>query len=381
MDFTRLDAFLDRLTSWRVPGNDCVIMKDGKVIYRHLSGYADIELGRRIKGDETYNMWSCSKPITCAAALTLVENGTVLLTDAVSKYLPEYKDVKVKHDLGDGRYELVSPKREITVRDLFTMASGYDYDTDKSVVNDVKRATDGKCPTREMVRAFAKLPLAAEPGTRWIYGISHDILAGLTEVAAGERFNDYVKRVIFDPLEMKDSTYTAPRCDILDRMARQYSFDYEKERAIPSDNSCGFVFGSDYDSGGAGLVSSVDDYIKFAYAMANGGVGANGKRILSRRTVDLMRENALNEEQMRDITFGQYCGYGYGLGVRTMVNRSVGGSVGPVGEFGWAGAAGAWVMIDPENNLAAFYCMHMLNNQEDYIVNRLRNIIYNCLDE
>ena len=115
--------------------------------------------------------------------------------------------------------------------------------------------------------------------------------------------------------------------------------------------------------------------------MANGGVGANGNRILSRRTIDLMRENALNEEQMRDITFGQYCGYGYGLGVRTMVNRSVGGSVGPVGEFGWAGAAGAWVMIDPGNNLAAFYCMHMLNNQEDYIVNRLRNIIYSCLDE
>lgn len=260
------------------------------------------------------------------------------------------------------------------------MTSGYNYGTDSEAVSKVKRETDGKCPTRDMVRAFAEIPLVAEPGTHWIYGISHDILAGLVEAVVGEHFRDYVRHVIFEPLEMNDSCFGAPSERLLARMARQYSFDDEKNRAVPSDNSNAFVFGTDYDSGGAGLISTVDDYIKFAYAMANGGVGANGAKILSSRTIELMRQNALNDDEMRDITVGQYRGYGYGLGVRTMVNPSVGGSLGPVGEFGWAGAAGAWVMIDPENRLAAFYCMHMLNNQEMYTVNRLRNIIYSCLD-
>ncbi len=380
MDFSRLDAFLDRLTEWRIPGNDCVIMKDGQVIYRHLSGYADIEAGRRMNGSETYNMWSCSKPITCAAALTLVESGDILITDPVSNYLPEYKDVKVKHEKSDGTFELVSPQREITVRDLFAMTSGYNYSTDCEAVSEVKKASGGRCPTREMVRAFAKIPLVSEPSTHWIYGISHDILAGLVEEVSGERFRDYVRRVIFEPLEMNDSCYGVPSERLLARMARQYSFDDEKNVAIPSNNSNFYVFGEDYDSGGAGLISTVDDYIKFAYAMANGGVGVNGKRILAASTIELMRENALNEDEMRDITVGQYRGYGYGLGVRTMVNRSVGGSIGPVGEFGWAGAAGAWVMIDPDNRLAAFYCMHMLNNQEMYTVNRLKNVIYSCIE-
>lgn len=380
MDFTRLDAFLDRLTAWRIPGNDCVIMKDGRVIYRHLSGFADIEEGRRMNGRETYNMWSCSKPVTCAAALTLVERGDILITEPVSCYLPEYKDVLVRRENADGTQTLTAPAREITVRDLFSMTSGYNYSTDCEEVARVKRETDGRCPTREMVRAFAKIPLVAEPSTHWIYGISHDILAGLVEEVSGERFRDYVKRVIFDVLDMNDSCYGVPSEDILSRMARQYSFDDEKDKAIPSNNSNSYVYGEDYDSGGAGLISTVDDYIKFAYAMANGGVGANGGRILSPSTIELMRQNALNEDEMRDITVGQYRGYGYGLGVRTMVNRSVGGSIGPVGEFGWAGAAGAWVMIDPDNRLAAFYCMHMLNNQEQYTVNRLRNVIYSCLE-
>lgn len=381
MDFTRLDNFLDFLTGWRVPGNDCIVIKDGKIVYRHVSGYAEIETKRLMKGDETYNMWSCSKPVTCAAALTLLEKGDILLEDDITDYLPEFADIKVKRDLGDGKYELTAPSRMIKIRDLFTMTSGYSYDVDKQVMVDVKKNTNGKCPTREVLKAFAQIPLEGDVGERWIYGISHDILAGLVEVVSGERFRDYVKRVIFDPLEMNDSSYGEPSPEIVARMARQYNYDNDNDRHIPSDNKNGFVFGTEYDSGGAGLISTVEDCGKFVYAMANGGVGLNGKRILSPRTIELMRTPAITSTQRETMNWFWQKGYSYGLGVRTMAEPTVGGSIGPVGEFGWAGAAGAYMMIDPDNNLGVFYAQHMLNSQEHYIVNRIRNIVYSCIDE
>ncbi|MBR5447508.1 MAG: beta-lactamase family protein, partial [Clostridia bacterium] len=225
MDFTRLDAFLDRITAWRIPGNDCMVYKDGKIVHRHFSGYADVEKGKRIDGSETYNMWSCSKPITCAAALTLLERGDFLLTDPIEKYLPEFADVKVKARDENGNEILVKATKKITVRDLFTMSSGYSYDLTKSTIADVRKRTGGRCPTREVVRSFADIPLECEPGDCWVYGIGHDILACLVEVIVGERFADYVKRVIFDPLEMHDSTFGEATEDMKARMARQYSYD------------------------------------------------------------------------------------------------------------------------------------------------------------
>ncbi len=382
MDFTRLDAFLDRITAWRIPGNDCIVYKDGKIVHRHFSGYAEIETGRKIDGSEVYNMWSCSKPITCAAALTLLERGDFLLTDPIETYLPEFADVKVKSVDENGNETLVKPEKKITVRDLFTMSSGYSYDLTRSTIGEIRRATGGRCPTRDVVRSFADIPLEKEPGYGyWVYGISHDILACLVEVIANERFADYVKRVIFDPLDMKDSTFGEPTEEMKKRMARQYSYDEKKNRVIPSNNSVSFKFGSEYDSGGAGLVSTAEDYLKFAAAMANGGVGMNGVRILAPETVSLMGSPALSTAGVEDIRLGNahLAGYSYGLGVRVMIDPSQ-SSLGPVGEFGWAGAAGSYVLIDPKNNLAVFYAQHMLASQEPYITPRLRNIVYACLD-
>lgn len=380
MDFSRLDAFLDRLTAWRMPGNDCIIIKDGKIVHRHQSGYADVERGIKMNGNETYNMWSCSKPLTCAAALTLVEKGDITLPEPVETYLPEFADVMVREVDEDGNEKLVKPRRKITVRDLFSMSTGYSYDTSKANLDELKARTGGRCPTREVMRSFAKMPLNYHPGEVWQYGISHDILAALVEVVSGERFNSYVKRVIFDPLEMHDSTYSNPSADLLDRMARQYTYDEGRDRLIPSDNSVVFVFGSEYDSGGAGLISTCADYAKFAAAMANGGVGMNGARILSRHSIDLMRADAMKGKKMLEFGWMHLHGYSYGLGVRTMVDISEGGSTGSVGEFGWAGAAGSYVSIDPDRNLAIVYTQHMLNSQEEYFTPRLRNIVNCCID-
>lgn len=379
MDFSKLDALLDRLAAWRMPGCDCIVIKDGKVIHRYFTGYADIEAGKKLSGNETYNMWSCSKPITCAAALTLLEKGDILLADPVERYLPEFADRMILTKDENGEEKLIPAKNKMRIRDLFTMSTGYSYDIEKANIKEVKERTGGRCPTREVIKAFAKMPLNEEPGSAWSYGISHDILACLVEVVTGERFASYVKRVIFDPLGMEDSTFTNPSADIIERMARQYSYDNDTDKLIPSDNSVSFVFGTEYDSGGAGLISTVEDYGKFAYAMANGGVGLNGAKILSRGTIDLMRADAMQGKVMKYFDWMHLYGYSYGLGVRTMVSPSLGGSNGPVGEFGWAGAAGAHVLIDPDNNLAAFYCQHMLNSQEEYFAPRFRNAVYSCV--
>lgn len=380
MNFKKLDDFLDKLTSWKIPGNDCIVIKDGETVYRHLSGYADIEAGRKMKGDETYNVWSCSKPVTCAAALTLYEKGVIELTDPLSDYLPEFANVKVEHKNSDGSVDLVPAKNKIKVKDLFSMSSGLSYNVDFPELNEVRQKSNGRCPTRDVVRAIASSPLEFEPGTHWLYGLSHDVLAGLVEEVSGVSFNEYVTENIFKPLGMKESTFGSPSEELVSRMARQYEYNDELGRAVPTDNSVSFKFGPDYHSGGAGLITTVEDYSKFSYAMANGGLGLNGERILSTRTVALMGQNAMNETQMKDINWSNLGGYGYGLGVRTMVTPADGGSNGPVGEFGWGGAAGAWVIIDPVNRLTLFYAEHLLNSQEPYISPRLRNVLYSCLD-
>ena len=139
------------------------------------------------------------------------------------------------------------------------------------------------------------------------------------------------------------------------------------------------VFGDRYDSGGAGIITTVNDYALLAAALANSGRGLNKNRILSRATVELMKTNHLSNEQRRMMSWPQLKGYGYGLGVRTMLNKAEGGSNGPAGEFGWGGAAGATVLMDTEHNLAMFYAHHMLNPQEEYYQPRLRNILYSCI--
>ncbi len=381
MNFTRLDNFLDKLTSWRIPGCDVIIMKDGEVIHRYFSGYSNLEDKIKMNGSESYNMYSSSKPVTVAAALTLVEKGDILLTDNLSEYIPEYKNVMVEIKDEDGNVTYEKPCREITVRDIFTMTSGFDYTLETEAIKEIRENSIWRVPTVSAVRAFAKNPLVAHPGDRWIYGINHDILAGLCEIVTGERFSAFVKRVIFDVLGMENSDFSGESESLRARMARQYTFDYKLDRPVFKNNGNKFILGIGYESGGAGLISTVEDYIKFAYAMANGGVGANGGRILSPCTIELMRTNALTEAQRRSMNCGQYKGYGYGLGVRTMIDTSEAGSLGPVGEFGWAGAAGSYVMIDPDNNLALFYTHHMLENQEEYVVNRIRNITYACLQD
>ena len=380
MDFTKFDEHLDLMVSEGVPGIDCVVMRDHGIIHRHRAGFADMEAKRPITGDEKYLMWSVSKVATCTAAVKLVEDGVISLDDPVSKYIEEYGDLKKVVREEDGTETPAPVENELKIVHLFTMTSGFSYNIDTPAIKEFRQASNGRCPTVGLARAIARSPLEFEPGTSWMYGLSHDILAAVAEVASGVRFADLVKELIFDPLGMKNSTFRKPDKKDNCQMAVQYSRDWESKRISRTDNSNFFALGPDHDSGGAGLVSTAEDCALLADALACGGVGASGKRILKEETVRLMATNRLTTEQRyckRFREFHHLKGYGYGLGVRVMLDVSESGGVGTVGEFGWDGAAGSVLLADPERKISMFYAQHLLN--DDNHLEELRDALYRSL--
>ncbi|MBQ7793398.1 MAG: beta-lactamase family protein [Clostridia bacterium] len=390
MNFNMMKDFMDRLTQWRIPGNVISVCIDNKEVFSYASGYSSLEEKRKMEQNRLFNIYSCSKVATVTAALQLYEKGYFLLDDPVYDFIPEYRDMYIQNPDGSVR----KAEKPITLRHLFTMTSGLTYNRDTAAFDEARKLTDGKMDTLTVIKCIAKDPISFEPGEKWQYSLSHDVLAGVVEVISGEKFGDYVTNHIFNPLEMKESYYHNDT--VLDRVCEQYSFENSAEtdfvklqsmadntnggRVVNAGKQVSFVFGSEYDSGGAGITTSCSDYSKFASALANFGVGWNGERILAKSTVELLKTNQLTEAQRQTFNWSQLKGYGYGLGVRTLIDKAASGSTGVLGEFGWGGAAGATVLVDTDNRLSMFYTHHMLNPQEEYYQPRLRNVLYTCLN-
>lgn len=390
MNFENMKNLLDHLVEiGHAPGNTVSVYKDGKNVYKYSCGYSDIENKKPMTGDEMLYFWSCSKITTVTAALQLFEKGVFLLDDPLYEYIPEFKEMWIKKEDG----EIVKAQKPITMRNLFNMTAGLTYDFTQAKEK-AYELTNGKMNTDVLIRQCANDYLFAEPGEFFCYSKCHDILGGFVEIVTGKKFRDYVTENIFKPLGMNNSFYHLTP-EIEKRMAVQYV--YEAGSAVNDvvdaqtngSKSGGsfkiregntFIMGDEYDSGGAGIITTVDDYALLAAALANYGKGINGERILSPSTVDLMRTNTFEERHLKDFSWDQLAGYGYGLGVRTMIDKSKGGSLGSLGEFGWGGAAGASVYIDPSLNLAAVYAKHCLAPREDYYQPRVRNVLYSCLD-
>lgn len=384
MNFEYMKNFMDSLTEWIIPGNSVVIYKDGKKVFEYSSGYSDLEKKIKKTGEEQLYIYSCSKVATVTAALQLYEQGKFLLSDPLYEHLPEFKKMYVKD--GD---RIKAAENPITIRDLFTMTAGLSYATNTPAFEKARKLTDGKMDTRTVIKCLAEEPLLFEPGARWNYSLCHDVLAVLAEVVSGMRFSEYMKKNIFEPLDMNNSYYHAPN-DVI--ISPQYIYEIQDTKNIvelqQKEHTSGvvkraygneLVFGENYDSGGAGIITTVDDYAKFAAALANSGTGLNNNRILSSATVKLMKTNQLNEAQRKTMNWRRLRGYGYGLGVRTLIDKAESGSNSSIGEIGWGGAAGATIIADTEEKVALFYAHHMLNPQEEYYQPRLRNVLYSCL--
>jgi len=391
-DFTNLKKFMDHMAKERTPGNAVQVYLGGKKVFEYACGYSDLENRTPMTGQEMFNIYSCSKVATVTAGAQLLEQGKFLLTDPLYEYIPEFKNMYVKTPDGEVR----EAQKPITIGDLFSMTAGFDYDTKSPAFAKARELTEGRMDTVATIKCLASEPLSFEPGEHWQYSLCHDVLAALISVISGQKFRDYMKDHIFAPLDMQDSVYHHTP-ETLERTAQQYTFvagvgpELDIVEAQKYGNSkegwfknvgkgVSLILGEEYDSGGAGITTTVSDYAKLMAALANYGLGLTGERILSGYTVDLMRTNRLGKEQLQDFNWSQLAGCGYGLGVRTHIDPVRSGLLCNLGEFGWGGAAGATAIIDPAINLGVFYAQHTLNPREEYYQPRLRNVVYSCLE-
>lgn len=354
--FEKTKALCGSFLEMGVPGFDLIVYKDGQCILRHMGGYSDIEKQTPICGKEKYHIFSCSKPITVTAAMQLWEKGLFDLDDELSKYMPEFAHMTVRTDDG-----IVPATEPIRIRHLFTMTAGFSYALRSPQLLRMREETNGVCCTRDVARYLAKEPLHFEPGDRYNYSLCHDVLAALVEVLSGQLFADYVCEHIFEPLGMKDSHFLLPM-ERLSEVSTLHTFNTETRKAEVR-GMHGYRMGTEHACGGAGCVSTVEDYIKFAEALRT------GETLLKRSTIRLITTDQLTDHQKR--TYASAATFGYGLGMRAPIPGL------PRQDYGWGGAAGAFLAIDEPGGISLYYSQHLLNSPNQGI----RGQVYTTLLE
>lgn len=355
MDFNRLTAYIDTLQEQGVPSGDLIVYKDHRMIYRHMSGFRDRALSVPLTGKETYSVYSCSKVMTTCAAMQLVEKGLLLLDEKVSTYLPAFEKITVKSEQGTA-----APSSPLTIRALMSMQGGLDYDLNSDCIKEINKARNGQATTREIAESLSLKPLQFEPGSDFMYSLCHDVLAAVIEVVSGEKFSDYLKKHIWDPIGLKHTGFEFTPYVYENQCAQWWFEGNDKPLRYLETDDLVYKLSPKYESGGAGIITTTEDYSKFSDAIACDGKTEDGISILLPETIKLWSTPQLCEKAKK--TFDTWCryGYNYALGVRTRVDTSI-GRKGPVGEFGWDGAAGAYTFIDSVNHLSCFFAMHVRN--------------------
>jgi CubicO group peptidase (beta-lactamase class C family) len=350
----------DHIEAGRLAGASGLIARNGKVVFRETWG--------EMKPDSIVRMYSMTKAFTGVAAMILYEEGKFSLTEPLSKYLPEFSKMTVGHEsfdaTGHRNYYNVPAERQITIRDLFRHTSGLDYSGPKDEKGETayhKLGIEGGAPQvsfdlAEMVKRLATAPLNDQPSSMWRYGYSIDVLGRLVEVASGKALDQFFEERIFKPLGMNDTAFYVPE-EKWNRLATLYS---PKQGGGIQKST-----GSAQDSykkkpalllGGAGSVSTLDDYARFCMMLLNDGE-LDGVRILSRKSVELMRSDHLGSLPRAGLLPD---GFGFGLTFAVDLGPGKAGTVGSPGEFYWGGAAGTSFWIDPKEKLIGVFLIQVL---------------------
>lgn len=367
-----------------IAGANIMVIHKGEEIFFDCYGYADKENRFPVKRDTIFRMFSMSKPITAVAAMILVERGEIDVRDAVSKYIPAFAGQKVWVDGCE-----VPAERDITIWDCLNMTTGIPYpdlscesgrQMDELFKELIARRENGEVvTTMDYVNRIAQIPLVFQPGERWMYGLSADILGAVIEVVSGKKYSKFLQDEIFLPLGMKDTGFYVPT-DKEWRFAQNY--DMVNGELVPFTRShLGEYYKADvaFESGGAGMVSTIEDYSRFAQMLVNGGT-YNGVRILGRKTIAYMAQNHLRPEQMEALQWDSTLGYGYGCLMRVLINQSGAGTNGSIGEYGWDGWTGNYVTIDPSEDLVILYFIQRCGAGFTGTMRKLRSVIYGSLE-
>ena len=380
----RIDAFLQQyVDSNRIAGATAMVLRDGKVAYQHSVGWADREAGRKMTPDAIFRIASQSKALTSVAALMLLEEGKLALSDPVSRFIPAFAKTTVALRADTGRVP-VPAKRQITIKDLMTHTAGISYGVDAMVAQQYRAKELGPAagwgwytadkdePVCTTMERLATLPFVAQPGEAWVYGYNIDILGCVIERASGKPLDEFIRTRITEPLGMKDTYFFLPT-QKRERLVAVYASDSANHAVRAPDGPRGqgnYVDGPRKNfAGGAGLVSTAHDYAVFLEMIRNHGT-ANGVRFLSPKAVDLMTTNQSG-------TLYTVAGEGFGLGFQTVEKLGADG-LASVGSFGWGGAYASTYKVDPAEGLVLVFMINQIPIRTD-IAPKWPTLVYQAL--
>ena len=371
----RIEAVTQKyVESGTVPGAVMLVARRGKIAWYKTMGFRDRAAKEPMRPDSIFRIYSMTKPIVSIAAMMLVEEGRMQISDPVSKYLPEIGNMKVGVESekdGKATMDLVDPAREMTVQDLLRHTSGLIYGTrGKSLVNGAyidAKIGDRSASNEEFVAKLSRLPLRFSPGDRWEYGVSTDVLGRVVEVVSGKTLGEFLNERIFEPLGMTDTGFYVT-ADKLNRAAQPW----QMPEAPPMTPRFDVAQKPRFESGGGGLTSTMEDYLRFAIMVADGGDFA-GKRLLGKQTIEFMTADHTRARP------GRPPGLGFGLGFE--VRTSVGDAAlpGSLGEYGWAGNAGTLFWIDPKEQLIAIYMVQVDDRVRIMLRNQFRTMVQSAI--
>jgi CubicO group peptidase (beta-lactamase class C family) len=379
----RLDAVLKSyVEDERLAGQVIMVLRNSRIAYSAANGMRDIEKQLPMTEDTLFRIASQTKAIVSTGIMILHERGALDIAHPLSRYFPEWADTKVAVANDLGGYHLEPLERAITLRHLLTHTSGISYGSGPAASDWEAAKFSGwyfankNEPIGTSISRMASLPIDAQPGEQWIYGYNIDILGGIIEKASGQNLADFLKQEIFEPLGMDSTQFYLPEAEA-DRLAVVYRPKAGGGiEAIPSNEGMQsqglYTSGPKVSySGGAGLLSTAGDYVRFLQMMLNQGE-LGGERIVSRKTVELMTTNHLGEMPFRD-------GQGFGLGFSIVTDLGTRGIMGSEGEFGWGGAYHSTYWVDPDENLVVVYLTQIIpaNELDDYA--KLRSGIYQAI--
>jgi CubicO group peptidase (beta-lactamase class C family) len=383
-----VDAHMQRLVdTGQAAGVGGLLIRHGRTAYRKSFGMRDIRNRLPMENDTICRIYSMTKTFTVAAAMTLYEKGLFNLRDPVAEFLPAFKDMKVAEHDERGIVTIVPAKNPITVKHLFTMTSGIPYPGQESYSSRAfskiqeQFSGDNSITTAQIVNAAARAPLCFHPGERWLYGFSHDIVGRLLEVISGKHLGEYLAEIIFEPLGLSDTAfYVSPQKQA--RLAKAYNLTESGLMEIhglatdPGD----YTEKPAFESGGGGLASTADDVGRYGRVLLNFGK-LDGYRLLSRKTIELIRKDHTNPAHIKAFGFNAQQGYGYGLGVRTMVDIAAAGLNGSYGEWGWDGMLGTYYCVDPEEDLVAVFMVQRILGAGEDLSRRFVQTVYGAIDD
>lgn len=389
-DANRLKRLDDAMNDWAnkqwMNGGVALIAKDGKIAWYKAVGYNDIEKKEKLKSDGIFRIASQTKAITSVAIMMLYEEGKLLLSDPVSKYIPTFSKPTVldKFNAADSTYTTIPAKREITIKDLLTHTSGLGYaqigSKEAQAIYAKSKITAGLGVKDETLLAamtkLGKLPLMHQPGQRFTYGLNVDVLGCIVEIVSGNTLAEFFENRIFKPLGMKDTYFALPK-NKASRLVNLYSENEQGKLVMGSNKLLNGptaanypLLNSTYYSGGAGLCSTVYDYAIFLQMLLNGGE-YNGNTLLGRSSIRMMTMNQIGNVNVGDNKFG------LGFEIETVEGSTKTPS--SVGTFSWGGAFSTSYWVDPKEHLVLLFFRQLQNGSHGDVVEKFKALSYQAL--